>query len=467
MQKKQSPQAARNERNDNAFFNKQLPCNLEAERFILGAILLNNQTITQAAELLTCADFFLHSHQYIYSAMLQLKEQSRSIDPITLQDALRRAGQLELIGGASFIGQLIDGVPRFSNIEEYSRLVLERSVERNIVQGCAAVQSQVFDDVSAYDALVNLDKLILEQRARLARQQRPKTLAGAVNLAIEELRDIQNGKVLARYQTGFTAIDKALGGGIGSKYVLIGARTSKGKSTIALQFALQGARLQPDAVGAIFSLEMNARELGHRVLNIATGIEDKYYKAARFTQDERATIIATRDELTERKIEVHDNPELTPSMFLAAALNAKRTHGRLDYAIVDYLALMEPDGRSTQPRYEKIVEISRRMKVAQMVLDCPVITPVQLKPQADTSERDLQLTDVAEADALVRDADIVFLLQAGQDEGAFIRYKLDAAKVRGGRLFTTHINFNKLCGRFESAALEDAAITTAHAYDAE
>lgn len=448
------------------FLDKALPSNLEAERLILGAILLDNQTLGQASEILTAEDFFLDSHQRIYKAMMRLKTAAKPIDPVTLQNALRNADELTLMGGPAFVGQLIDGVPRFSNIHEYCLIVLERSIERSIVKECQHAQNKILDQESAGSVIGDLEVLIAALKARAASHRKGRSLASCVELAIEELRAIRRGEGQLRYRSGFAAIDAALGGGFAPGYMLIGARTSQGKSTLALQFALEGARAQPDAIGCIFSLEMRARELGHRVLNIRTGIEDKYYKSARFTSAEKEQILTTHDELQARKIEVFDEPLLTPSLFLSTAMAYKRTAGGLNYAVIDYLALMTEDGNPSSKRFEQIINLSRQMKIAQMVLDVPVFTPVQLKPQADTDDRDLRLTDIAEGDALARDADIVFLLQRKEDMGAFVKYKIDAAKNRGGRCFTTRLDFNKLCGRFETTS-ETKAAPVANAYEYE
>lgn len=458
MQKRKRP-------SDALLFEKPLPINIEAERTILGCVLLENETLDHARDLIERDDFFLDSHKRIFDACLRLRFSQRRIDPITLQDELRKAGELELVGGPAFIGQLIDGVPRLSNVYEYCNIVLERSVERSIAINCAQAQTQILDSESAADVITTLDATIAKARARLAAHRKGKSLASCVEEAIQELRDIRQGKGRRRYKSGFNAIDAALGGGFAPGFIQIGARTSQGKSTLALQFALEGARLQPDSIGCIFSLEMRSRELGHRVLNIRTGIEDKYYKQARFTTSEREAILATHDELQQRKIEVFDDPVLTPSLFLSTALTYKRQQGGLHYAIVDYLALMSEDGAPSSKRFEQIIAISRHMKIAQMVLDVPVFTPVQLKPSADTEDRDLRLTDIAEGDALARDADLVFLLQKKDDYGGSVQYKVDCAKHRGGRLFTARLDFNKLCGRFENPS--DPAQGTQSAYDYE
>ncbi len=211
-------------------FDRALPSNIEAERSILGAILLDNQTINQAAEMLRRDDFFLDSHRRIYDKMLHLMEQGRAIDPITLQDALRQAGDLELIGGAAFIGALIDGVPRFSNIEEYCRIVKGQSTVRRLITTSNQIMNRCFDAEDTPDVLLEeAERAILaigEDRIR----QGFVPISEVAHKQLQHIEEIAGREQLVTgISTGFRDLDYMTSGLQRGDLIIIAARPSMGK----------------------------------------------------------------------------------------------------------------------------------------------------------------------------------------------------------------------------------------------
>lgn len=444
-------------------FDRALPSDIESERIILGSILFHNETLEQIETLLKRDDFFLDSHRRIYDKAKQIKAKGWAVDMVTLNDALKRSGDLDLIGGQAYLAKLIDDVPRFTNVKDYCRIVLEHAVERSIITHSQQAQNRIFDrDCDALEVMSDFEQTLLELRARLQPRGKYIWVGDAVNLAIDALNKQIDGEAPAKFPTGFHAIDKALGGGIGKKKTcLIGARTSQGKSTIALQFALNGIRAKkvkvddeekwvaPDLVGALFTLEMDKEEIGHRVIHTDTGIADDVYKRVSFDDNEIGFIHSTRDAFAESKLAIYDNPMLSPASLLTDCKELFRQQKRLDYVVVDYLALMVPnEKRQLENRTREIGAISRGLKLAAMILDCPIISPAQLKREAEHRDSSLRLSDLRDSGDLEQDTDIVFLLQPGDQTDFKLKYKIDAAKVRGGRKFTTSLDFDVRCGRF-------------------
>lgn len=442
-----------------SLFNRALPSNLEAERSILGAVLLDNATLPQAIQLLETDDFHPDSHKRTYRAMLRLFARGSAIDPILLAQELQHNEDLDFVGGQAFIGQLIDGVPRFSNIEDYCLIVRERSNARKLITTCNHAINELFALEESIDVAKFLNRSLTEVAARNAAQKSYKYVGEVIQTAIDSLNDqIEDKQRIAAdptakprykfFRTGFQQIDLALGGGIRPrKYVVVAARTSKGKSTIVLQFALNAVLRDPETVGAYFSLEMPDEELGHRVLSTQTGIHDVTYKTVSFNEAQARLLRETRDSFKDSNLAIYTQPKWTPSTMIRAALELKEKHKRLDYVICDYISLFESDEKHER-RHEAIAEISRQFKLAADILDCPVITPAQLKPEVDGREGSFYLRDIAESAAIAKDADIVFLLQDQAKSGSIIPYTIDAAKVRGGRKFTTKLNFDSDSGRF-------------------
>lgn len=439
-------------------FNRALPSYLEGERVIIGCLMMTPETaIIQAKERLQADDFFLDSHRRIFRTVVKMDEEGKAVDPVTIGYYLKKSGELDQIGGQAFLGSFIDGIPRLSNISEYCNIVKTLSAERQLIQVNNQIINQLFDqEIDVAEALTRAEEEYVRIRGLINPPQKYVWLYQAVDAAIQELNDIADGVSPVRYATGFKALDKALGGGLAKRRLyIVAARTNVGKSTFALQSCIGGLREDEkrDKVAAIFSLEMSREELGHRYLHIETQIPDEFYKEANFNDEEREKI-RTADEVSEQlKLAIFDEPETTPAKILADCLRLKRDTGRLDLVVVDYLALIRPDGRH-ENRTRELGAVMRRLKVIAGLLDCPVVTPAQIKREAEERGGRLKLTDLRDSDDIALDSDAVFLINTKDQKGDIIGIEMDAAKMRGGAKFTIELGFDTTCGRFINTTIE-------------
>lgn len=444
--------------NSDSPFDRALPSLIEAEKAILGAVMLDNPSydvLGQAKARLEPGDFFLDSHRKLYHTYLELEKKNVPISPITLQHSLIKSGEWDIVGGGPFIAALIDGVPRFSNIQAEVGIVLHLACERRTITKNNQIINKLFDqEVDLIEALDESEKEYALIRARLTPPQKYSWLVNAVDDAIQELDDIAAGVSPVRYATGFDALDKALGGGFGNRRLyIVAARTSVGKSTFALQSLINGLKQDRKKVAGLWSLEMSRAELGHRYLHIHTRIPDEVYKEVQFSDEEVETIRVNRDDADNLRLAIFDEPEITPSKLFADALRLKRDVGRLDAVCVDYLSLMRPDGRQ-ENRTREIGAVMRRLKVIAGLLDCPVITPAQIKREAEERGGRLKLTDLRDSDDIALDSDGVLLINTYSEKENVIPIEIDAAKMRNARKFTVKLGFDTTCGRFFTTAKE-------------
>ena len=225
-------------------FDRALPNNIEAERSILGAILLDNTTVNQAAEMLQRDDFFLDSHRRIYDKMLYLMEQGRAIDPITLQDSLKQAGDLEMIGGAAFIGALIDGVPRFSNIQEYCRIVKGKSIVRRLITTSNQIMNRCFDAEDSPDVLLDEAERSILSIAEDRIRQGFVPISEVAHKQLQHIEEVAGREQLVTgIATGFRDLDYMTSGLQRGDLIIVAARPSMGKTAFCLNIEIGRASL--------------------------------------------------------------------------------------------------------------------------------------------------------------------------------------------------------------------------------
>jgi len=394
---------------------KGLPNNLEAERAILGAVLLDNALINQAAERLRREDFFLDSHRRIYDQMLRLFEQGRGIDPITLQDSLRRAGDLDLVGGPAYIGSLFDGLPRFANIENYTKIVKDKSIIRQLITASNQIMSTCFDDEEEAETLLDrAERLVLaigEERIR-------EGFVPISEVAKKQLTQIEDtalrGKWITGVATGFDELDGMTAGLQPGELIIIAARPSMGKTALCLSIAQNAAlslqQQKAKSVVGIFSLEMSKEQLVNRLLCSQARVDAHRLRTGRLQKDEWKKLAYAVSDLAEARIFLDDTPGISVLEMRAKARRLKNEQKSLDLLIVDYLQLMSGRGRA-ESRQQEVSQISRELKMLAKELDVPLVALSQLSraPEARTGNRP-QLSDLRESGSLEQDADVVIFI---------------------------------------------------------
>jgi replicative DNA helicase len=444
---------------------RPLPHNLEAERSILGAVILDNHSLNAALEKLRSEDFFLPQHRLIFNQMVELAEKQQAIDTITLMEDLTRRNELEAAGGIAYLSQLTDGLPRLTNVDHYARIVKEKAVLRSLIYSASAIQEQAL--AAGDDADVILDRAetaifqLAEDRVRAG-------LIGVKELVRENFERLERifseGRRITGLATGYTDLDNQTAGLQPSELIILAARPSMGKTALALNIAENVALRQREPV-AIFSLEMSKESLLLRMLASEARVDAHKFRTGHMNREDWGKVTTGLAHLGEAPLWVDDSASSTVLEMGAKARRLKRDKG-LSLVIVDYLQLVVPSntGRNTN-RQEQVASISRAMKGLAKELKIPVLVLSQLTRAPERDERKPQLADLRESGAIEQDADVVLFIHRANfyktDLPEEERAKADViiAKQRNGP--TGNLNFVFLARhtRFEEAA-PDAWTTT-------
>ncbi len=437
---------------------RPLPHNLEAERSILGAILLDNHALNAAIEKLRSDDFFLPQHRQIFDRMIQLGEKQQAIDTVTLMEDLTRSGNLESAGGISYLSQLADGLPRVTNVEHYARIVKEKAVLRSLIFSASAIQEQAL--AAGDDADTILDRAesaifqIAEDRVRAG-------LIGVKELVRENYERLERifseGRRITGLGTGYTDLDNQTAGLQPSELVILAARPSMGKTALALNIAENVALRKGEPV-AIFSLEMSKESLLLRMLASEARVDAHKFRTGHMNRDDWGKITGALSNLGEAPLWIDDSASSTVLEMGAKARRLKRDRG-LSLMIVDYLQLVVPThtGRGTN-RQEEVSSISRSLKGLAKELKLPIVVLSQLTRAPEREERKPQLADLRESGAIEQDADVVMFInrpnfyKSDLPEEDRAKAELIIAKQRNGPTGTLNFVFLARHTRFEEAA---------------
>ena len=392
---------------------RTLPHNLEAERSVLGAVILRNEAINEAAEVIDADDFYRDAHRRIFDKMLNLSERNDAIDLITLKEELSRAGELEEVGGPAYIARLVDGVPRTTNVLHYARIIKEKSTLRALIQRANEIS------VSAYSAEQDADEILDEAERRIFEIADKRTRSGFTPLSelvrdsfdtIEKLQS-QKGMVTG-VPTGFTELDEMTTGMHPGDLVLIAARPSMGKTSFVLNIAQNVAAWHetptPFTVG-FFSLEMSKEQLFMRLLTSEARIDAHRLRSGFLSTDDYGKLVHAIGRLEQAKIFIDDTASIGVLEMRAKARRLQAEHG-LNLLIIDYIQLMQGRGRFDN-RQQELASISRSLKGLAKELRCPIVALSQLSRAAETrSDHRPQLSDLRESGALEQDADLVMFI---------------------------------------------------------
>jgi len=432
---------------------RALPHNAEAERTVLGAILVDNAAFNSAAEILARDDFYREAHRRIFDAMAALSEKSQPIDVVTLKDELQRTGTLDAVGGAAYLGSLVEGVPRLTNVEQWSRIIKEKSVLRSLIHtGNRIVQSCYEGEDDAAQLLDRAEKAIFDIAERRLRQG----FVGIREIVKESFRTIdqlsQSKELVTGLPTGFVGIDERTTGLQKGDLIIVAARPSMGKTSFCLNVAQHASQKTGETVG-VFSLEMSKEQLVLRMLCSEARVDSHKLRTGHLQEKDWARLANAYATLSNARIFIDDSASLTPLEVRAKCRRLKAEHG-LGLVMIDYLQLMNIGGR-IENRQQEIASISRSLKGLAKELNCPVIALSQLSraPEARTEKRP-QLADLRESGAIEQDADIVMFIYREEvyrpsPENTGLA-ELIVAKQRNGPIGTTELVFIKDFTRFEN-----------------
>ena len=433
---------------------RALPHNLEAERSVLGAILIHNEAFNFAVEIVGPGDFFRDAHRRIFEKMITLGERSEAIDLVTLKEALAQGGELEDVGGPAYIASLVDGVPRSTNVEYYARIVKEKSTLRALIHASTQIAQRAWeaedDPNTILDDAERTIFSIAEDRARVGFMSMRQIVDESLP-KIEQL--FEHKRLITGVPTGFDDLDTMTRGLQAADLVIVAARPSMGKTSLVLNMAEHAAIRHGQTVG-IFSLEMSRESLFIRLLTSVAQIDAHKLQTGHVGQRDYDRLSNAISQLGEAPIHIDDSPGVGVLEMRAKSRRLASEHG-LGMLVVDYLQLMSGRGRFDNRTLE-LAAISRGLKGLAKELNVPVIALSQLSraPEARSDHRPL-LSDLRESGALEQDADVVMMIYRPEmypdckeeDKGTA---ELIIAKQRNGPTGTINLAFLREHTRFQS-----------------
>jgi replicative DNA helicase len=435
--------------------DRPLPHNLEAERSVLGAILIHNEAFNNAAEVIDSRDFYRDAHRRIFDKMVLLAERGQAIDLVTLKEELGRTGELEEVGGPAYIAALVDGVPRATNVDHYARIIKEKSTLRNLIYSANRILATAYEAEDEPDII--LDKAeqaifaIAEDRISEGFVSMRKLAEGSFE-TIEQLH--ARKEIVTGVPTGFLDLDEMTSGLQPSDLVILAARPSMGKTALALNIA-QHVGTKTDRTTAIFSLEMSKEQLFLRMLTAEARIDAHRLRGGFLGERDWGRLATAISTLSEAKIFIDDTPGMGVLEMRAKCRRLASMHG-LHLIIIDYIQLMQGRGRF-ENRTLEVASISRSLKGLAKELGVPIIVLSQLSraPESRSDHRP-QLSDLRESGALEQDADLVIFIyradryEAEEEEQGTA--ELIIGKQRNGPIGTVKVAFLKEYTRFENLA---------------
>jgi replicative DNA helicase len=439
---------------------RTLPHNLEAEKSVLGAILIHNDAFNHAAELIDAHDFFRDAHRRIFNKMVALSERGDAIDLVTLKDELQRSSELEEVGGPAYIASLADGVPRSANVEHYARIVKEKSTLRNLIHSANRTLSTAYEAEQDADLILDdAEKAIFEiAEDRIREGFVPlRDLVQSSFATIEKLQ--QHKGMVTGVPTGFVDLDEMTSGLQPSDLVLVAARPSMGKTSFVLNIA-QHIGTQTDMTVGFFSLEMSKEQLFMRMLTSEARIDAHRFRTGYLSEKVYGRLSHALGTLAEARVFIDDTASIGVLEMRAKARRLQAEHG-LHLLIIDYIQLMQGRGRF-ESRQAELASISRSLKGLAKELNVPIVALSQLSRAPETrSDHRPQLSDLRESGALEQDADLVMFIfreeqyrdaEGQQNQEAEGVAEIIVGKQRNGPTGVAKLAFIKEHTRFENLA---------------
>lgn len=436
--------------------DKNLPTNPEAERFVLGAIMLDESLFVQVAGVLTPDDFSLEKHRRIYLRMGELQDRGEKIDRVTVAEELMRQGQLESCDGLGYLLSLEDGLPRTSNVDAYVRIVKEKAQLRRIIFSAQKLidRCMIGGDAAA-DILAGAEDALLKlsddgSRAALATPQQIIDRAQGINAFLDPANRIKG------IGTGFIKLDEMTGGMRAGELIIIAARPAMGKTALALNIAQHIVLADDPRPVALFSLEMSAESLLTRMICAAARVNQHKFRAGFLNERERRELMNAASRLTAAPLFIDDTASIN-LMDMHAKLRRLKAERGVGLVVVDYLQLMTGRGRY-ENRVQEVSSLSRGLKLLSKEIEAPVIALSQLSraPEMRDDKRP-QLSDLRESGSIEQDADLVafiFRPEIYQQNRADLRGQAEViiSKQRNGPTGIVNLVFIKDYTKFENPA---------------
>ena len=393
------------------------PQNLDAEMSLLGAVLIDEEVIADASELVSAKDFYDKRHQMIFAAMMRLYEHHKPVDLLTLTEELKKKDQLEAVGGSAFLTELTNYVPTAAHASAYAELVSQKAVRRRLIKASAEISEMGFDENTSTQELLEKAEAELFSVSDQSLKQDLVSIESVLTESFDRIEELHRNKGQLRgIRTGYRDLDNMTAGLQRSDLIILAARPSMGKTTLVTNLAYNVATIAKLPV-LFFSLEMSKEQLIDRMLSDASGVDSWNIRTGNLSDDDFSKISEAMGEMAEAPIYIDDTPGL--SVLEMRTKSRRAAHDQpLGLIIVDYLQLMQASGSYAGNRVQEVSEISRGLKLIARELNVPLIALSQLSRSVESrTPPSPQLSDLRESGSIEQDADIVsFIYRPGYYE---------------------------------------------------
>lgn len=444
--------------------SQQIPHDSEAEKAVLGAVFLDPEAIIDASDVLQPDDFYEHANRIVFQAMLNISDREEVIDPVTLQDELKKNNQVDDIGGIAYVTELSMATPTAAHVTYYAKIVKRKAILRNLISTSQRIIQNAIegsDDVT--DILDDAESQIMGVSQDNA-SGGFKSIHDVLNTAMEEINSIpDDGNMVTGLPSGFSELDKMTTGFHDDELIILAARPGVGKTAFALNVA-QFVGLKTDKTVAMFSLEMGAEQLVQRMLASEGLIDSQHLRTGQLTDEEWRKLVVAAGSLDNTSIYIDDTPGIKMSEIRAKARRLAKEKGNLGLIVIDYLQLIE--GPRSESRQQEVSAISRQLKKLAKELHIPVIALSQLSRSVEQrQDKRPVLSDIRESGSIEQDADIVAFLyrddyyrdKRDEDDEGEVEAEEDNGEVeviieknRSGTRGTVKLMFSKPYNRFSN-----------------
>ncbi len=440
---------------------KLQPQSIEAERSVLGALLISSDSWDGVAEVVGAGDFYSPQHRASFRQIALLVDRGEPVDVITVADRLLATGELDAAGGHTYIAELAEQTPTASNVRAYAKAVRERSVLRQLINAAQDIASAGFNPEgrSSEELVDEAERLIMQISEGGQKEGGPQAMAPLLTGALERIEELYNsGGDITGLTTGFIDLDRMTSGLQGSDLVIVAGRPSMGKTSFAMNL-VENAALASDRPIMVFSMEMPAEQLVIRMLSSLGRIDQSRVRTGKLEQDDWPKLSGATEKLKDTQIFIDDTPALTPTELRSRVRRLVREQGDLGMIMVDYLQLMRVAG-SSEGRTAEISEISRSLKALAKEFRVPVVALSQLNRALEQRPNKRPVnSDLRESGAIEQDADVIMFIYRDEvynedspDQGVA---EIIIGKQRNGPIGTCRLSFRGQFTRFENLARSD------------
>ena len=428
---------------EEALIKRILPHSIEAEQSVVGSMLMGREAIMAASEMLTSDDFYQHQYGVIFDAMVELFNEGKPVDLVTLQDRLKEKDLPPEITSMEFVRDLLNAVPTSANVRHYATIVSEKAVLRRLIKLSEEIENECYLNKEPVEVILEETE---KRMFKLLQQRNSGDYVPIRQVVMNTLENIERASKtkgnVTGLATGFTDLDYKTSGFQPSDFILVAARPSMGKTAFVLNIAQYMAFKKNKAV-AIFSLEMSREQLMNRLFSMESKVDSQSLRTGNLKDEEWSKLIESAGIIGESNLIIDDTPGISIAEMRSKCRKYKLEHG-LDIIIIDYLQLMTGSGRGSDSRQQEISDISRSLKALARELNVPVVALSQLSRAVEqrTDHRPM-LSDLRESGAIEQDADVVMFIyrddyynKDSEDKGIA---EIIIAKQRNGPIGTVNL----------------------------